>query len=121
MFNPIAFTNFTSLTVTAVTLGYAPGQTTPPQLLVMNPSANGQVTLPPTSSQQIAPPTVGQTTVGTSGGYRITVLNASTFTISAAVAVGSDTIIGSTTALTSVNTKYTLQADPGNSVWWVVG
>jgi hypothetical protein len=118
MFNPISFINSATVTATAVTLGYAPGQQTPPQLLVCSPGAAQTITLPPTSTTVPSVPTTAQSTVGVSGGYRITIFNTTTFSVTCTGA-GSDTIVG-TASVATVNGKFTLQADPGPSLWYVV-
>lgn len=109
--------NYATVTA-ATTLGYSAGQQTPPLLLTCN-NAGFIVTLPPSSTSTPTPPTVGQTTVGAGGGFRITVMQiAASGTVTVAPA-GSDTLVGTAT-LGAQNAFATYQSVPGITTWYRV-
>lgn len=109
--------NYAQVTATT-TLGYGVGQTTPPLLLTCN-NAGFTVVLPPTSTFTPPPPTIGQTTVGANGGFRITVMQlAASGTVTVAPA-GTDVIVGQATVGTQ-NAALTYQSVPESGTWYIV-
>lgn len=109
--------NYATVTA-ATTLGFGAGQTTPPLLLTCN-NGGFNVVLPPTATQTPTPPTVSQTTVGTNGGFRITVNQLAASGTVTLVAASGDTIVGTATVGVQ-NASLTLQSVPENSTWYVV-
>lgn len=102
----------------ATTLGFGAGQQTPPLLLTCN-NAGFTVTLPPAATTTPTPPTIGQTTVGAGGGFRITVMQlAASGTVTVAPASG-DSIVGIATVGTQ-NAVATYQSVPALNTWYKV-
>lgn len=109
--------NYAQVT-TATTLGYSAGQTTPPLLLTCN-NAGFTVTLPPTSTIVPPPPTTGQVTVGTNGGFRITVMQLAASGTVTLAPLSPDVIVGVAT-LGTQNAFATYQSVPESGTWYRV-
>lgn len=100
------------------TLGYAPGQQTPPTLLVCKETAAITVTLPPIPTTLPSVPGTGQATIGVESGYAITIYNTATFAITVDAATG-DTI-DTTVSIATAKDSVTLRACEQTRTWYTV-
>lgn len=119
MWNPTSTGQNTlvNTTNTALVLGFGPGQTAPPQMLVQNLSAGGTVTLPKINAVPPTPPATPGTTPGVGDGDIIIIksISAQLTTIAAASGDTTDVALQSHTGDVTI-----LQADAGNSQWRAV-
>ena len=106
-----------TLTVTAsTTLGYGPGQTAPPRLLLCSPTANMNVTLPTLEPVLPNPPGTVGTSPGTGDGLLITIRNLSAYNVTV-TAGGSDTVFDAP-MLNQVGATANLCAVMGKGYWY---
>ena len=115
-FNPIAYQQDDLSVTGSTTLGYGPGQTLPPSLLIYKGTAGGTIVLPPISTVLPTPPATLQATVGTGMGFRITIRNNTSHALTVSPA-GSDTIVD-TLNLGGQGSEETLQASPYSGGWY---
>ena len=116
MVNPVSY-GVDALTLTnGVTLGFGPGMTAPPRLLVITPTANTAITLPAiTPTQPSAPGTPG-TSPGVADGFIITIRNAAAYNVTVAAATGNT--LADTLMLNYNGSIETIQACSSNTKWY---
>lgn len=115
MWNPTSSGQNTLVNTSAtLTLGFGPGYTAPPQLLVQNLSAGGTVTLPKINQVGPTAPGTPGTTPGIGDGYLL-ILKSITWNTTTITPASGDTC--DVAALTNSGDTCILQSDAGNSKW----
>ena len=116
MINSISIGNETLTVTSSTTLGYGPGQTAPPRLLLCNPSANMNVVLPTIPPVLPNPPGTVGTSPGTGDGLIITIRNLTSYAVTV-TAGGSDTVFDAP-MLTGAGATANLIASIGKGYWY---
>jgi hypothetical protein len=121
MQNFVQYSNTANISATT-TFGYAPGQTIPTRLNILNPTGGITITLPPsTSTVPTVPGANAQPTPGATAGWDMIFYNTTSQTITfAASASDTNGIIG-TPSINTANSHVRLSAMPANLAWYVVG
>ena len=108
-----------TLTVTAsTTLGYGPGLTAPPRLLLCNPSASMNVVLPTIPSVLPNPPGTPGTAPGTGDGLIITIRNLTSYNVT--VTAGGSDSINDAPMVNGAGATASLIANLGGGKWYSI-
>lgn len=120
MQNFIQYKNAQNIVATTV-FGYAPGQTVPSYLTILNPTGGITITLPPTGSTLPTVPGISQPFSGADGGLDLIFLNTTSQTITFAAAASDTNGIIGTVSINTPNSKIRFTAFNGNLAWYVTG
>ena len=116
MYNPVSY-GVDSLTLASgVTLGFGSGQTAPPRLLVIVPTAATGIVLPAIASTPPTPPGTPGTTPGVGDGFCITVRNGAAYAVTLAAATGNT--LADSLILNYTGAMETLQACAKDTKWY---
>ena len=116
MINPISQGQETLVVTSTTTLGYGPGMTAPPRLLLCNATAAMAVVLPVIPPVMPTAPGTPGTNAGTGDGLMITIRNLANYNVTV-TAGGSDTVFDAT-PINAAGSAVTLMACLSKGYWY---
>ncbi len=116
MINPVSYGVDSLTLVSGVTLGFGPGMTAPPRLLVIVPTAATAITLPTIGPTPPTPPGTPGTSPGVGDGYQITIRNGAAYAVTVSAASGNT--LADSLVMNYTGCQETLQACEANSKWY---
>lgn len=116
MYNPVSY-GVDALTLAGpVTLGFNPGMTAPARLIVITPTANTSITLPPIAPTPPTAPGTPGTSPGVGDGYMITIRSAASYNVTVSAASGNT--LADNLVMNYVGDIESLMACESNTKWY---